>query len=223
MLRFRIGRVALRRLGRHQRSRADRGDEAHDIDAVRPREAEASDDDPADRGPDDERRLEHRLVQRERGRELRFRYEVRGDRRPHCQREAREARDRRGREVHDHDVGVADHRDREQHPRRHRLAGLGHEQEPAPVDAVDERAAEHGDPDERHQLHQTDRTHRERRVGEPVHLDVQGDETHERAGLGDQLAEPQEPEVTRRTERSDVDGDPPDPGHEAAARWPVAR
>jgi len=99
-------------------------------------------------------------------------------------------------------------RAQEEEPGGPRAADLGHQDQPAPVHPVGHGACGDGEDDERDELDQPDQPHGEGRTGEDVDLEGEGDHGDLRPHRGDELAEPQDPEVPGSPERGEVDGQP---------------
>jgi hypothetical protein len=86
-----------------------------------------------------------------------------------------------------------------------REAGLRAEQKPAAVDGVGDRAADDRHDEERHERAEAQQPYGERRAGEVVELDRNGDEGDLAADVRDRLARPEAPEGRRVPERRDVE------------------
>ena len=86
-----------------------------------------------------------------------------------------------------------------------RLRHLGHDEHPAAVDRVGERASEERADERRTELGETHQADVERRLGEQVHLVVDGNEGEFRAHLRYDEAQPQAPEVREPPQRFDID------------------
>ncbi len=187
----------------------ERKSECHDIgrdvDPVRPLQADPGDDQAPDGRTQDLRGIPHELVVRGCGREQTGRHQVRrhGRARRHDDREERGIRG--GRAIDQHQRGLAGERTPQQHHRRQHQRELGCDQDPSPVARVDhgpdrERREDHGE-----HAHQADGTDRSRRPRDAVDLYEQRHRRDLVPGLGDQLPEPQQTEVARLPQRSDVD------------------
>jgi hypothetical protein len=102
-------------------------------------------------------------------------------------------------------LGVREERVSDQQERHDREPGLGAEQEPAAVDRVGDRAADDRDDEERHERAEAQQADGERRVGQIVELDRDGDKGDLAADVRDRLAGPQTPERRRVAERREVE------------------
>ena len=99
-------------------------------------------------------------------------------------------------------------RDEQDHGRDSEPHLRGHEHA-SPIAPVDHGTDQHRRNDHGQELREPDEPDRGRGVGEPVNLHEERDGRDLAAGLRDELAEPQHPEVARCPQRPEVDGQSP--------------
>jgi hypothetical protein len=92
-------------------------------------------------------------------------------------------------------MGLIEQRVAEQHGHDHRGAQLREHHKQPPVERVRQRPADQRDGEDRHELADPERTDRERRAGQVVHLERQRDEGDHRAEERHELPEEQQPEL----------------------------
>ena len=94
-----------------------------------------------------------------------------------------------------------------QRARAHHQRDLVEQQQPAPVEAVGDRAAEEREDDQRRELDRAEQARQERRAGLRVELERQRDERGLGAEPGDEVARDEESQVARLAQRGDVNGE----------------
>jgi len=204
---------------REQPDRPQRGGERRCVEQIRAGQAERGDEEAAERRPRDTRRAPVDVLDRVCGREL-VALDQAGDDRVH----PRDAEGVEGHREGDEDVDRPDVRVFERGVQREaegdqRQEHLGHEQHPAAVDCVRDRAADDREGQERDELADREKPDLERRVGDRVKLIRRGNRRDLAAEGRDGLADEEPAESRVAPKRADVDGQAAEQARLADLRW----
>ena len=185
----------------HHAQRDEDGNVGDRVDREAPPVADGHDEQAGDGRPDDARDIDHRAVDRHRVGQVFHRDHLVDERAPHGVVDGQEATADRGRHEERAERCVGHEGERRQHERLAHLEALSDVEQPALVAAVDDGAGPRREQEDRSELARGERADRHA-AARPVE-----DEQRERnerqpvAGVGDGLAEEEQPEVARSQRR----------------------